>query len=152
MGAELREFAPHIAALLVGGLASSLGLGRLARTRRGRAALARIRMWGVALVGLASAGVGIVALMWMVRRVVETGTEQAAFPAPLELLLFGIGLGLPLALPGVLMTWNEVRPEKVAERNRRIASATKDDRRAFAEQLLEGKGKGGSGPGWWTRV
>ena len=135
MGSELGAYAPHVAMLLLGGLATSLGAVRLARGARGRAILGRMRTWAVALAGLAAMGVGASALLWMTRRVLAAGATGAGFPSPLALLLFGIGVGVPLSLPGLLLTWSEERPERAAERNRRIASATRDDRRAFAERL-----------------
>lgn len=137
MGSGLGDFVPHMVMLLVGGTSTSLGLAWLARRPAGRARLGRTRPWGMALGGLASVAVGGVSLLWMVRRVLDAGGPDVSLPSPWQLLLFGAGLGLPLALPGLLLVWSEERPEKVAERNRRIASATKDDRRAFAERLAD---------------
>ncbi len=135
MESGLRDYVPHMVMLLLGGLGTSLGLAWLGRRPRGRAGLRRTRTWGIALIGVIAIAVGAAALMWMVRRMLEAGGPDVSLPSPWELFLLGAGLGLPLALPGLLLVWSEERPEKVAERNRRIASATKDDRRAFAERL-----------------
>jgi hypothetical protein len=137
MGSGIRDFVPHMVMLLVGGTGTSLGLAWLARRPGGRARLRRTRPWGMALAGLVSVAAGGLSLLWMVRRVLDAGGPDVSLPSPWQLLLFGAGLGLPLALPGLLLVWSEERPEKVAERNRRIASATKDDRRAFAERLAD---------------
>ena len=51
------------------------------------------------------------------------------------MLLFGLAIGLPMSLPGVMLAWTDARAGEEKERKRKNRVVTKDDRRAFAEDL-----------------
>jgi hypothetical protein len=133
----MREFIPHLVLMLVGGLGSSVGLGQFAQSGKGRAILGASRGWAMGLftaVSLASMGG---AGWWMVRRVLNAADASTPFGSPLVLFAFGLAIGLPMSLPQVLSTWNQLRPEKIAAREKRAAEATREDREEYAVQLAE---------------
>jgi len=130
------DFLPHLVLMFVGGLASSLGLSYWARSPRGRGVLE-----GMSMSMVAAASVGALAAMglagwWFVRGRMEGGGEQL-FASPWPLLLFGLAVGLPMGLPQLIAVWNEERPEKKAERERKAAESTPEEREAYAAELLE---------------
>ena len=122
-------------ALLIGGLATSLGPMFLTRTKRGRALLLRANAVGLALFALAVLAAGGGAAYWMVRAVLDTAGGAPALPSPLPLLGVGLCVGLALSLPSVFMAWIETRAAEKLKHQRRERVATKDDRRAFVEDL-----------------
>lgn len=133
----LGDFLPHLILMLVGGLGSSVGLGRWARGDRGQALLGKMSgatIIGFALVSFASMGG---AAYWVWHRVLNAEDTAGALGSPWTLFLFGVAVGLPMSLPHVISTWNRHRPAKVAERERRAAASTRDDRAEYAERLLK---------------
>ncbi|HBD99420.1 MAG TPA: hypothetical protein DC060_14630 [Gemmatimonadetes bacterium] len=55
------------------------------------------------------------------------------------ILLFGLAIGLPMSLPmslpGVMLAWTDARAGEEKKRKRKDRVITKDDRRAFADDL-----------------
>ena len=51
------------------------------------------------------------------------------------MLLLGLAIGLPMSLPGVVMARMDARATDEKKRKRKGRVVTKDDRRAFAENL-----------------
>ena len=136
MGAEFRDLAPHIVTMLLGGLASSLGLGVLIRRPRGKAFLSRVEWWGLALFAVASVATLVGGFYWLFRRLSEIPAVGSGFPSPFAFLLIGLGAGLPFSLPGALFAWSEQRPEKVAARERKAKAASRKDRLKYAQELV----------------
>jgi len=130
------RYLPHLVLMFLGGLTSSLGPSLWARSPRGRALLERTSslMLGVATIG--ALGVMGLAGWWLVRGLLDQGGE-AVFASPWPLLLFGLAVGLPMGLPQIIAVWNEERPAKKAEREKKAAEATAQDREAYAAELLE---------------
>jgi len=135
MSQELKDFLPHIAAMLVGGLTPTIGLTLLARSVRGRAGLASLRPVGMAAVAVIAVAIGGGAVYWIAGRVLDATDGALTFPAPLSLLAFGFAMGLPLALPAVLLGWNDERAKAAARSKKRDWVPSKDDRRAYAKDL-----------------
>lgn len=133
----MSRFTPHLLLLFVGGLASSLGMAHWARSDRGRRFLGKLRWPGITTVSVLSLAAMALAVWWAFRRFLGASGGEALFGSAWPLLLFGIGVGLPMGLPQLIAVWNEVRPAKRAERERRATEATREDREAFARELLE---------------
>lgn len=131
------DFIPHLVLMLVGGLASSIGLGQFARSARGQGMLSSTRAWAMGLFAVLSLGAMGGAGWWMVRRVLDTADGPDPFGSPLLLFVFGLAIGLPMSLPQVITTWSQLRPAKVAARARKAAHATRDDREEYVTQLVE---------------
>lgn len=129
-------FAPHVAAVLSGGLATSLGLGWLARRPRARDVLLATRGWMLALGATVAVAAGLGGTYWLVRSLLAGAAAGPSLPSPLGLLVFGSLLGIPLALPAVVVAWNDVRAERAAALKKRDFVPTKDDRRAYAVDLV----------------
>jgi hypothetical protein len=136
MDAALRDYVIPIAALLAGGIAPSIGVTLWARSTRGRARLGRTRGWGLALVALVAVACGGVGAWWIVQGIlVASGAGAMLLPPPVQLVL-GVAIGIPLALPGLLLLWANARATARAGGRKRVEGrATKDDRRAFAADL-----------------
>ena len=94
MGLEIREIAPHIVTMLLGGLASSLGLGVISRRPGGRAFLSRVEWWGLALFAIGSVATLVGGFYWLFRRLSEIPAVGPTFPSPFAFLLIGFGAGL----------------------------------------------------------
>jgi len=133
----MSDYIPHLVFMLVGGLASSVGLGQVARSSKGQAVLGAAKGWSVGLFTAVSlAGMG--GAGWsMVQRVLNAADGAAPFGSPIALLAFGLAIGLPMSLPQVISTWSQLRPEKIAAREEKAASATREDREGYARQLVE---------------
>lgn len=132
----VRTFAPEIVALLLGGLASSLGAVHLLRMQRARPILARLRGWTIAVVCGALVVIGVGGAVWQARSsLVEGGIRAESISVP-RLFLFGFLVGMPMSLPGVIFAWSEARGRDRSARRRKDFVATKDDRRKFAEDLV----------------
>lgn len=138
MPSELRPVLPHLLAMFAGGLLSSFALARLARTRRGRSILERLGGVGMTVSSLVALIAGVGAAYWMVR-VMLAGPAggEGGLPHPAAFLGFGLLLGLPLGLPGIVVVWSEIRPKKREARRKKGAVATKDDRREYVDTLVE---------------
>lgn len=137
MQTSLRDFAPHIFALLAGGLGVSLGLTYGTRSARFQVALQRMQGWifGVACLGLAAAG-GSLAFA-LVRSLLTGGAADLDAVSPARLLLLGAAIGLPLGLPGVALARFDARRREAASKKRREWVPTKDDRRAYAKKIAQ---------------
>lgn len=128
------SIAPQIVALLIGGLAGSLGAMLWARGKRGQARLLTVPGWVVGVASLGAVLAGVAAAWWLVQPMLIAGEEETALPRPFSFALVGVLVGVALSLPDVLLSWRHAR---VRERTRRVrARATKDDRRAYAVDLV----------------
>jgi len=136
MGDLLRELAPHMGAMLLGGLASSLGIAWFARKPRSRAFLGRIKMWGMAVFALVAVGGLFGGFYWLFTRIGQGFAVETTLGSPLTYLLLGLAVGLPLSLPGVITAWSDARPEKIEARAKKAEAATKQDRVDFAQNLV----------------
>jgi hypothetical protein len=124
----------HFAAPLIAGLAASLGTTFWARGKRGQARLLTMSGWLLGLTSLVAVLAGVAAAWWLVHPMLNPGEGGWALPGPLSLAVVGVLVGLPLSVPAVVLSWRDARAR---ERTRRVrARATKDDRRAYALDLV----------------
>ena len=150
MGTTLGGYVPQVLALLFGGLLASLGATWAARTPRARAALARTGATTAGLVALVVLAIGAAGAWLMIRSLLAEvggaltpeagpsgGAAGAVGPAigVAQAFLFGMLVGLPLSLPGVFIVWSDARSEERARSRRRHGVPTRDDRRAYANDL-----------------
>lgn len=135
MGMDFRELLPHIVAMLGGGLATSLGLGVLARRGRGRALLGRTKLWAMLLLSTVSVGGLVGGFFWIFRKLTDSADSVGLLGSPWSFLLFGAVAGLPFSLPALWVAWSEERPEKKAAQREKVKKATKADRLAYAQDL-----------------
>ena len=134
MNTLLNSFLPQVAALLLGGLGVSLGLTIWSRTARGQARLLATSGWTMAMAAIVAVLAGVAAAYLVVRPYIAPGAGPLPLPGTATLFVVGAAVGLPLGLPGLLVSWREVRQR---DRTRRIrANATKDERRAYAVDLV----------------
>jgi hypothetical protein len=136
MQSTLRDYIPLIAALLAGGLGISLGATFLARSARGQARLLRTGGAVLTLLAVAAVVVGVGAAYWMIRPLLGAADAGPWLESPGRLFVIGLLIGLPFSLPGVVLAWYDARAEEKRRSKRREYVATKDDRRAFANDLL----------------
>ena len=136
VGTTLQTFAPHVMALLAGGLVTSLGMTYVARTERAGATLVKLNGWVFALACLALVGGGGAAAFWQLRSALAEQSPRLEGNTPAQLLLFGLVIGVPLALPGVVFAWSDAHAKEKARKKRRDFVPTKDDRRKFADDLV----------------
>ena len=136
MGTTLQTFAPHIIALLAGGLVSSLGMTHVARRERAAATLVKLNGWVFALVCFVLAAGGGAAAFWQLRSALAEQGPRLEGITPAQLLLFGLVIGIPLALPGVVFAWSDAHAKEKARKKRRDFVPTKDDRRKFADDVV----------------
>ena len=129
------QFAPQITAMLLGGLSASFGIPWLLRSARGRELLVNMKRSSLTLFVLASVGLGGGAVYWIVSETLESIGGQPELASPAVMLLLGLAIGLPMSLPGVVLTRMEARAKEEKKRKRRDRVFTRDDRRAFAEDL-----------------
>jgi len=114
----LGQYAPQIIAMLLGGLSTSLGTTWALRKGRGHETLVKAKGAGIALYAVVSLILGGGAVYWMVTSMLDSIT------------------GLPeLASAGVMLTWTDARAGEEKKRKRKDRVVTKDDRRAFADDL-----------------
>lgn len=131
----LAQYAPQITAMLLGGLSASFGIPWLLRTARGRESLVNMKRSVLALFAVASLGLGGGAVYWMVTAMFDSIGSQPEFASPVVMLLVGLAIGLPMSLPGVVLVRMETRATDEKKRKRKDRVVTRDDRRAFAENL-----------------
>lgn len=136
MDMSLSDLAPQIAALMAGGLGASLGLTWWARTERGRALLARLGGGAFAAACLAATALGVAAAYGLVRSLLRTAVNDPAAVSPMGLLLLGLAVGVPLGLPGVVAIRVDARARARARLARENRVPTREDRRAYADQLV----------------
>lgn len=137
MDGSLGGLGPHFAALVIGGLIGSLGLTFAARGARMQPWLA-VRTWvhmavgSVALIGVA------VATAWFIgRSVIDTApADFATLPLPLA-FVFGLAVGLPISVPGLVAAWSEARRKDREVKRKRDFVPTKDDRREYAVRIVK---------------
>ncbi len=129
------QYAPQIAMMFLGGLSTSFGTTWLARTPRGREVLLNTKGWGIALFAVVSLGLGAGAVYWAVNSMLDLVGGQPELASPGAMLLLGLAIGLPMSLPGVVSAWTDARATDEKRRKRKDRVVTKDDRRAFAENL-----------------
>ena len=136
MDLPLRELAPQMIALLVGGLAASLGPAWAARSRRFQPKIAKLGRPLFTLLCLIVAAVGIISAYALVLPLLETATLSPASTSTARLFLLGLAVGLPLALPGIVAGRAEaVRRERV-RKEREERTSTREDRVKYAEELV----------------
>ena len=135
MGNGFAQYAPQIAMMLLGGLSTSFGTTWLARTPRGRKLLLRVKGWGLAIFAVVSLGLGGGAVYWMVTAMLDSIGGQPEIASTGVMLLLGLAIGLPMSLPGVVLARMDARATDEKKRKRKDRVTTKDDRRAFAENL-----------------
>lgn len=132
---QLSQLLPHFAAVLIGGLATSLGVSIFARRPSGTRLLAKARWWGVTLYSLAAMGGVVAGFMWLNARMGDPEAAGRLLESPIVFLLFGLIIGAPFSLPVVLAAWNDSRPSKLAARKGKKERVTKADRLEFARTL-----------------
>jgi len=128
---------PQIAALLVGGLGASLGVTYWVRSESVAIPLARLS--GVAFTSacLIAAAVGLLAAYLLVRSIMRVAIDDPSAVNPMGLLLFGIAVGVPLGLPGVIATYADTRRRERARIERESRAPTREARRTYADQLRD---------------
>lgn len=131
----LESFVPGILALLGGGLAASLALTLWSRSARGQARLLATSGWTLAMAGVLSVVLGLAAGYALLRPFLAPAEGAVPrMPGAGPLLVVGLLVGLPLALPSLVVSWRDARAR---DRTRKVrANATKDDRRAYAADLV----------------
>ncbi len=137
MDGSLGAFAPHVIALLVGGLGTSLGATFWARTARAQERLVKLK--GSAFTGavLAVLILGPGTAFLIVRSIVSTAGADLGHVAPWQMLLLGISVGLPMGIPGIFATRSDAIRKERARQKLRDYVPTKDDRRAYAVELAD---------------
>jgi hypothetical protein len=131
----LGEYAPQIVAMLLGGLTTSLGTTWLVRKPRGHEMLLSAKVPGIALFAIVSIGLGGGAIYWIVTSMLDSVGGQPELASAGALLLFGLAIGLPMSLPGVMLAWTDARANVEKKQERKDRVVTEDDRRAYAEDL-----------------
>lgn len=130
-----------IVAMLLGGLVPSLGLTYLARSGRGRSLLGRIRGRTLALVAVSVSVMCGGAVYFIIRSVLgslrHSGPDAGTLapPSTLAFLLFGLAVGIFLALPAAVLSWMDERARAGRRSKRRDHVATREERRTFATDL-----------------
>lgn len=132
----LRAYGPSIGALLLGGLGVSIGATLLARSPRGQNRLLKTSGWTLLLFAVAAVAAGGAAVYWTVLPLIDASGGGKSLASPAVLLLVGVLVGLPFSFPGVVLAWNDARADAKRRSKRRETVATKDDRRAYAMDLL----------------
>ncbi len=131
----LGPYAPQIAAMLLGALGASFGTPWLLRTARGRQLLVNMKRSGLALFVVVSLGLGGGAVYWIVTAMLDSIGGQPELASAGVMLLLGLAIGLPMSIPGAVLARMEVRAQEEKKRKLKDRVFTKDDRRAFAEDL-----------------
>ncbi len=131
----LGPYAPQMAAMLLGALSASFGTPWLLRTARGRELLVNMKRSGLALFVVVSLGLGGGAVYWIVTALLDSIGGQPELASAGVMLLLGLAIGLPMSLPGVVLARIDARATDEKKRKRKGRVVTKDDRRAFAEDL-----------------
>ena len=129
------QYAPHVAMMLLGGLSTSFGIPWLVRRPRGREMLLNMKGSGIALFAVGSLGLGGGAFYWMATAMLDSIGGQQELASAGVMLLLGLAIGLPMSLPGVVLARMDARATEEKKRKRKDRVVTKDDRRAFAENL-----------------
>ena len=137
MESSLDGFLPHLAALLIGGLGGSLGLTFGARTKRAQAVLLRVSVLAMGVASVVTVGIGLYTLYRVGGSLLQTASvDLAGVSVPLVFAL-GLSVGLPLGVPGLLAAWSEARGQAREQAKKRAFVPTKDDRRAYAAQIVK---------------
>ncbi|MCG6988275.1 MAG: hypothetical protein LJF06_08855 [Gemmatimonadetes bacterium] len=133
------SYASPVAAMLVGGLVPSVGFMYLARSARGRALLARTRGRTLAVLAVLVVGACVATIYFVTLRVLgslhHAGPHRLPYPSTLVFLLFGLVVGLFLAVPPTVLAWVDERSRARARSRRKGHAPTREERRAFAEDL-----------------
>jgi hypothetical protein len=133
MAYDADSFFWRLGALLLGGLAASLLVTVISRSRRGRERLLATSGWTLTGASFLAVLLALAPAYWIVRPLLD-GRGAAQMAGPVVFLVGGLLLGVPLSLPGVLVAWREVRAREKRRRTR--SRATRADRRAYAEDLV----------------
>jgi len=137
MNEWLGGFGAHFMALIIGGLGGSMVPTFGARTGRMQEILGHSRgpvVWGVTLAVGALAALGA----WRIGTdlAATAATDLATRPVPL-LFVLGLCVGLPISAPGVIAAWSFARRAAREKARKRDFVPTKDDRRAFAQKIVQ---------------
>ncbi|MEM7417599.1 MAG: hypothetical protein AAF389_19080 [Gemmatimonadota bacterium] len=137
MDGSLGGLGPHFVALVIGGLLGSLGLTFAARGRRMQPWLAARTAPHIAAGSLALVALSVAAAWWIGRGVVDTApSDFAALPLPLA-FAFGLAVGLPISVPGLVAAWSESRRKDREAKRKCDFVPTKDDRREYAVRIVK---------------
>ncbi len=128
----ITDFLPQLVLMMVGALATSVGLGQAARRGPGQRALARLNGLGFAVLAVVLVAVSAGGLYRFARSVIASAESGDFSLSTGGFLVLGLLVGLAFSLPGVVMAWQEARG---GGKPKRTGPATRDDRRAFATQL-----------------
>ncbi len=90
---------------------------------------------GIALYAVVSLILGGGAVYWIVTSMLDSIGGPPELASAGVMLLFGLAIGLPMSLPGVMLAWTDARAGEEKKRKRKDRVVTKDDRRAFADDL-----------------
>lgn len=137
MNGSISDFLPQIVALLLGGLGVSLGATYVARRPRPQALLTTTGPLAFALICVVIAGAGMAVAWLLIRGLLDTALTEPETLSAGRLLALGSAVGMPLTLPGLIAAWSDARRRERAKVKRRDFVPTKDDRRAYAKQLVE---------------
>jgi hypothetical protein len=121
-------------AVIVGGAASSLGLGALFRSRVGRRAIARVPLWGLVTYFVVVGAVIGSGIWWLSRAIGRLGEVGPALESPWFFLGFGIVVGLPFSLPAVTSVWRAGRRTSATD-DGKPRQASRPERLAYAKEL-----------------
>ncbi len=128
---------PHVIALLVGGLGTSLGLTLWGRSARGRSRLERTSVAASVSAAVAVSALLGVGAFWLVRRFLEDPTAALDGVHPAGWLLVGAAVGVPIGIPGLVAAHVEALRSAKKRRKLRDHVPTKDERRAYAIDLVK---------------
>ena len=137
MDPAITPYVPHGLALLLGGLAASLGPAHWARTERGRAALGRVssERWPPQVVAMIL--MPLIVAIAIVRALVSAPPATADDIGMVRMFVLGLAIGTPMSLPALITTRNAVLRHQAALDQWRAEPAEPEDRANFAEDLAE---------------
>ena len=136
MNQSISDLLPQVVALLAGGLGGSLGIAWAARRPAGRRRLGALGPWVFAGSSLVLTGACVGLAYLLVRSMLDTAAADPTSLSVPGLFALGVVVGLPLGLPGLVAGWTEARARERERLKKRDWVPTKDDRRAYARQIV----------------
>jgi len=137
MDDSLGGLGPHLAALLIGGLGGSLGAMYGARTKRAQTLLAGTTGVRIGVMGAIVVLAGVLGAYRIGSSLIDAAPGDMSEVSVLLVFALGLSVGLPIGMPGLLAAWAEARRKDREVRKKRDFVPTKDDRRAYAIELVE---------------